>query len=103
MKCFYTNNDMAILDIAESFNEVCPVMMKKYKQIGTQMVEFALLTADTLRQEHLGIKYVVLCADPKAVGFYEKLGFGCIEDLYQVPRDGSNSDCVPMYIQLPEN
>lgn len=72
------------------------------KQVGTQMVEFALLTADMLRQEHLGIKYVVLCADPKAVGFYERLGFGRIEDLYQVPRDGSNSNCVPMYIQLPE-
>ena len=37
MKCFYTNNDMAILDIAESFNDACPVMMKKYKNIGTQI------------------------------------------------------------------
>ncbi len=86
--------EIAELAVAEEYER---------KQVGTQMVEFAFLTADTLRQEHLGIKYIVLCADHRAVGFYEKLGFGRIDDLYQVPRDGMNSDCVPMYIQLPEN
>lgn len=32
------NLDYAILDIAESFNDVCPEMMGKYKKIGTQII-----------------------------------------------------------------
>lgn len=49
-----------------------------------------------------GIKFLLACADPAAVGFYEKKGFSRVSDLFEMPRDGSNNNCTPMYIQFPE-
>lgn len=77
---------------------------EKYERIGvgTSLVRFAILTADDLRERLLGIRYVVLCADPKAVGFYEKLKFAKVRDIYDVLRDGSNDNCEAMFIELPQ-
>lgn len=72
------------------------------KGVGREMFNFAVATADSLRMEHLGIKYIAVCADPKAVGFYKKLGFEPVGSLYKIPRDGWNEKCTPMYIALPE-
>lgn len=72
------------------------------KGIGTKLVDTAIFIADKLRASFLGIKYVVLCADPKAIGFYEKMDFGKIGDLYEALREGWNNNCEPMYITLPE-
>lgn len=76
---------------------------EKYERIGvgTNLVQLAILAASDLRENLLGIRYVVLCADPKAVGFYEKLKFGRVRDVYEVLRDGSNDNCEAMFIQLP--
>lgn len=68
--------------------------------IGTQLVNLAIYTADKLRRELIGIKYIVLCSDSKSITFYEKLGFGRIGDLYETLREGWNNDCEPMYICL---
>ena len=75
------------------------------KGIGTFMVEYALIKAVALTQNHLGIKYAVLCADPMAVPFYsrERLGFSLMRDLYEIPRDGWNDNCSPMIFQLFED
>lgn len=71
--------------------------------VGSALVNLALCMADELRTEKLGIKYVVLCADPKAIGFYEnKHKFEKIGELYQTPREGWNESCEAMYITLPE-
>lgn len=72
------------------------------KGVGTELVNIALGAADFLRQHWLGIKYIAVCADPSAVGFYEKEGFRSVATLYEIPRDGWNDNCVPMYIALPE-
>ena len=71
---------------------------------GVQLVNIAILMAELLNTDSLGIQNVVLCADPKAVGFYEnkKVGFGKVEDYYDMPRDGWNDNCIPMYIKLGE-
>lgn len=70
--------------------------------IGTMLVDTAIYIADELRADSIGIKYVILCADPKAIGFYEKKDFGKIDDLYETLREGWNNDCEPMYITLPD-
>lgn len=71
--------------------------------VGTAMVGFAIEKADELRKEHLGIQYILLCADPKAVGFYRKLGFSMIQEQSgEIPREHWNQTCVPMYLKLNE-
>ena len=55
---------------------------KNYERqgVGTKLVDLAIAMADEMRERYMGIKYIVLCADPKAVGFYEKLDFKAIGD-----------------------
>lgn len=70
--------------------------------IGTKLVDTAIFIATELNSRFIGIQYVVLCADPKAVGFYKnpKVGFGRLEDYYKILHDGWNDNCTPMYIKL---
>ena len=70
--------------------------------VGREMVNFTVAVADLLRHDLLAIKYIAVVADPKAVGFYEKLGFAPVRDVYEIPRDGWNDNCEPMYIRLPD-
>ena len=70
--------------------------------VGTTLVKLALAYADLIREGTAGIKFVMLCSDPKSVGFYEKLGFSHVSDLYKVLNDGWNNHCEPMYRRLPE-
>ncbi len=69
---------------------------------GIDLVAFAIDRALTLSKDHIGIEYIILCADPAAVGFYSSphFGFTAIEDVYEVPREGWNDDCVPMSLRL---
>ena len=71
---------------------------------GTLLVQFAVAKAQELKQNHLGIEYIVLCADPEVVGFYSRqdLGFVELQEYYDIPREGWNVDCTPMLIRLPE-
>ena len=39
-------------------------------------------------------------ADPKAVPFYERMGFSPIRDYFHIPQDAANAKCVPMFMQL---
>lgn len=73
--------------------------------VGTFLVKSAIVEADELNENHLGIKYVLLCADPAAEKFYSKeaLGFKRISDFYQMntmPYENWNTGCIPMAIKL---
>jgi len=70
--------------------------------IGSLLVQFALTKATELNKRFLGIKHVVLCADPAAVDFYKKLDFVELEAYSELPRERWNRNCTPMYITLPE-
>lgn len=70
--------------------------------VGDALMKFAILTAVELNQNTLGIRYIVLCADPQAVSYYERYKFERIEDQGKVPRDGWNDNCIPMFVKLPE-
>lgn len=75
---------------------------KRYhgKHIGTDLILDAINTANELNNI-ASIKYIVLCADPEAVGFYEKIEFKRLQELVEeIPREHSNMTCIPMYIKL---
>ena len=74
---------------------------KEGEGIGTKLVKYAITMAADLREKALGVRYVLLCATPKAVSFYEKVGFAKVDQFGEVPRDGTNRKCVPMYLELP--
>ena len=69
---------------------------------GTDLVNYAYVVANKLRHEYAGIEYIVTCADPVSEFFYGKFGFSRLEDYYEVPREGWNVDCIPMFHKLPE-
>lgn len=72
--------------------------------VGTFLVMTAVLKALELKNDHIGLQYVVLCADPKAVEFYKKdtINFEPARNYFEIPRDGWNDNCTPMVLRLPE-
>jgi len=68
--------------------------------IGRLLVDYAVSEADRLHKEIFGVKNLVLVADHKAVGFYEKYGFSVIGDYKEIPRVNWNKECVPMILPL---
>lgn len=68
--------------------------------LGTDMVKTVIAEAMGLNDTTLGIQYVVLCADPAAVGFYTKLGFLQIPSYQEIPREHRNKECVPMMLKI---
>ncbi len=72
------------------------------KGVGSLLIGFAIDKADELRRSVLGIRHIVVCADPDAIGFYKKMGLDELSNVYEVLHDGWNDRCKPMYITLPE-
>ena len=71
--------------------------------VGTDMVMDAINMASELN-EYASIKYVVLCADPNAEGFYTRstLNFKKLDVDFgdDIPREYGNIDCIPLYLKL---
>ena len=72
------------------------------QRIGTDLIKFALTKAVDWKSEFLGIEYITLCSDQKSVPFYEKLGFGRVDEYGEIPREQWNTTCVPMFLKLQE-
>lgn len=68
--------------------------------IGSDLVKFAIIKAAELNQTCVGFRYILLCADEKAVPFYEKLGFARLDEYGEIPREGWNANCTPMFLRL---
>lgn len=70
---------------------------------GKALVDFAIVTADKLRTNSLGICYVVVMSDSAAVNFYKKAcpAFAEIGDWYAIPHELWNKTCVGLYLKLP--
>ena len=70
--------------------------------IGSMMILFTYLKAIELSECRIGIEYITLCADPKAEGFYRKseLKFEYVRDYYDLPRNGWNKNCTPMFLRI---
>lgn len=100
-----------IADSGESFKFGYPALEiaelavdKSYEGmgLGIGMVMFAVAEAVSLNEANVGFQYVVLCADPKAVGFYEnpKLGFKRVSSDKSIPREYRNQNCVPLMLKI---
>lgn len=69
--------------------------------IGRTLIKFAAVTAMQMKREKMGIRYITLCADEMSVPFYERVGFMRLESRGEIPREGWNENCIPMYLKLP--
>lgn len=70
------------------------------KGIGTDMVKYAISKAIELCENEISVKYVVLCADPRAIDFYKKIGFSPISSTNDIPREHANLKCFPMCLSI---
>ncbi len=70
--------------------------------VGTALLNIAVAKVDRIRETELGIKSVVVCPDPCAIGFYKRFGFTELSSLYEVLHDGWNDNCDPLILTLPE-
>ena len=75
----------------------------EHQGIGAALMKFAFSMADKIGRRLIGIRYVTVCADKEAVGFYEKMGFGKIEEYGEIPRDNMNEGCVPMFLRIRQS
>ena len=75
---------------------------QKYEGLGfgRTLIDFSIHEAEFLHRNILGVENIVLMADPKSVGFYEKCGFHEIDHYTKVPQEMWNKTCVPMILRL---
>lgn len=73
------------------------------KHIGTDILEFVVATTEELRKS-IGIQYILICADPKAVGFYlnSSFGFTKTDEFSNIPREKWNKNCIPLFAKLEQ-
>lgn len=83
--------EIANLAVSESYERM---------GVGTELISFAIRKAYTMNKESAGIKYIILAADNKAVGFYEKMEFNKLRDYFEIPRQQDNKNCIPMFMQM---
>lgn len=69
--------------------------------VGRTLIDYAVWKANEMRKRNIGVQYMVLIADPKAIGFYEKMGFEPMpQSRYKSPLETFSADGVPMYFPL---
>lgn len=69
--------------------------------VGSSLIDFALSEAAELHNSHIGVRYIILAADPMAVNFYKKMGFVPMEDRWShMPKENWSAHCAPMVLEL---
>ena len=68
--------------------------------VGKALIAYVLAEAALLHEKHMGVRYVILAADPMAVGFYEKMGFDPLERFWSMPKEQGCANCRPMFRDL---
>jgi len=68
---------------------------------GRLLLSYAIALVSRLKNDSIGAKHIILCADPMSVGFYEKCGFRKLNETSIIPSEGWNKNCIPMYMTLP--
>lgn len=98
MECENYTEGHAALEISEL------AVDKNYERmgVGTTLVKLAFVEADELNNQHLGIEYLVLCADPASTDFYlhSKFNLAKLDDFYYLPREQWNVSCTPLFSKL---
>ncbi len=73
------------------------------RKVGTELILHVIAEVLKANRGFAGIKYIVLAADPKSVGFYEKMEFYKLREYFEIPRQMDNADCVPMFMKIQHN
>lgn len=76
---------------------------QKYERrgVGTDLIDYVLIKAEQMQENSLGVQHIVLAADEIAVGFYEKMKFGCMADRWELmPKEQWSVNCTPMSMRL---
>lgn len=75
---------------------------KNYRNqgIGTKMMKNIFATAHKLKENHIGLKHLVVCAKDTAKTYYKKFKFEELPGYKQIPRNPDNKSCVGMSISL---
>lgn len=69
--------------------------------VGRALIDYVIFQADELHKQFVGLQYIVLAADVKAVGFYKHLDFVPVEDRWnRIPKEKWSVNCVPMSLLL---
>lgn len=68
---------------------------------GRMLIDYVITQAYEMHQNCAGVRYIVLAADKKAVGFYKHLSFARVDDQwYRIPKENWSEECVPMTLLL---
>jgi GNAT superfamily N-acetyltransferase len=71
------------------------------QKVGTALIDYVIYQSKELREQYMGLQYIILAADRKAVGFYERMGFESIENRWnQMPKENWSVECAPMFFDL---
>lgn len=69
--------------------------------VGTSLIDHAIAEAFELHNNHIGIKCITLAADAKAVGFYSKMSFKPLNEIWdKMPKESWSAECVPMVFEF---
>ena len=69
--------------------------------VGRLLIDYVIRQANELHKNYVGLQYIVLAADTKAVGFYEHMRFVPINSRWkQMPKENWSANCVPMSLYL---
>lgn len=71
--------------------------------VGRLLVDWVIRQAAYLHENFVGVRHLILAADPNAIGFYEKMGFQRtdVDGLEQfLPRERCNKACTFMRMDL---
>ena len=69
--------------------------------VGRALIDYAVWQANEMRKQNIGVQHMVLIADPKAIGFYKKVGFEPMpQSQYKSPLETFSEGGVPMYFPL---
>lgn len=68
--------------------------------IGRLLLDYALFCCREI-QKSAGVMYLLVYAEPQAVEFYSRvLNFEKMGDLYEIPNEVWNANCVPMLLKF---
>lgn len=72
----------------------------EHQGIGKLLLDYALFCCREI-QKSAGVMYLLVYAEPQAVEFYRHvLSFEKMMDLYEIPNEVWNANCVPMLLKL---
>ncbi len=82
--------EIMVLAVAEEYER---------RGVGSALIDYVISQADELHKCFAGVEYIILAADTKAKGFYEKMGFTPLENRW-MPKERWSTTCDSMALFL---